>query len=73
MVRVTTGLEPFAGARIRKKEKIRKIKNKGGGGICAPRAQHGRVPLLSIFAKLFQILSKYMRNRKVKKEREKNS
>ena len=30
-----------AGARIRKK---RKIKNKGGGVICAQKAQHGRVP-----------------------------
>ncbi len=38
------GLEPPAGARIRK---IRKFRNKGGGGvICAPRAQHRRVPNL---------------------------
>ncbi len=34
----TAGLEPPAGARIRKKSKIR------GGGICNPRAQNGRVP-----------------------------
>ncbi len=31
-----------AGARIRKKEKS-KIRGKGGV-ICAPRAQHGRIP-----------------------------
>ncbi len=35
-------LDPPAGARIRRKK--RKIKNKGRGGICAPRAQRGRVP-----------------------------
>ena len=38
-----TGLEPPAGARIKKKRKI-KNKGRGGGVICAPRSQHGRVP-----------------------------
>ncbi len=35
----SAGLEPPVGARIRKK-----IKNRGGGVICAPRAQHWRLP-----------------------------
>ena len=41
-----TGLEPPTGARIRKKLiiKIRGV----GGGIFAPRAQHGRVPIILI-------------------------
>ncbi len=36
------GLELPAGARIKKKTNNQKLS--GGGGICAPRAQHGRVP-----------------------------
>ena len=41
------GLETPAGARIRRKKEKSKIR--GGGVICAPRAQHGRVPNLFHF------------------------
>ena len=40
-VREEVQLGPPAGVRIRKK---RKIKNKGGGVICAPSAVYERVP-----------------------------
>ena len=32
-------------------EKNEKSKIRGGGGICAPRAQHGRVPMILIYKK----------------------